>query len=158
MRYSELHFKTLITWFVPTFLRKVKQIKWLYSLLSPFISLYNNTLHKMQHDGRVIYLEKVLNEKCKVYLYHPDQHQNTKKIYITDTYTPISAWLYIEKEEKPIYEFATLWTQDELNTVSEVYSDFTVHIPMALNVNMNVIKGVLDYFKMAGKRYDIKIK
>lgn len=158
MRYSKLDFKTLITWFVPTCLRQIKQVKWLYSLLSPLMWLYNDTLHKMQHDGRVIYLEKVLNERNNVYGYNPNNHQNTKKIYITDTYHLESTWLYIEKEEKPVYESITLWDQYELNEVPEKYSDFTVHIPLKLNYYRTTTDRLLDYFKMAGKKYEIKIK
>jgi len=157
MRYSEIKYRTLSTWFVITFLRQVKQIKWIYSLLAPLLSLYDDILYKMQHDGRVIYLEKVLNEKNNVVGYDPNNHENTKQIRITDNYVPKAQWLYLEIEERPLFEPIVLYKQAELDVVDEIYADFTVHVPTALTTDTGALERLLDYFRLAGKRFKIKM-
>ena len=156
MRYSQVSFRDYISSLLPPFLRKNKHKSWLFALLAPLVSLYEDTLYKMQHDGRVIYLEKVLNEKAKVPGYNPNDHEATKKIRIRDYDTVKKNWLYIELEKKPSYEPMSLYTETEINNDSSG-TGFNVHVPAAFTSKKSIIRQAVEYYKLAGKTFKIKI-
>mgnify|MGYP006182056483 FL=1 len=66
MTWQLFNINKLIQLLLPTFLRKNKLIAILESVATPIDTLYQDTLYKMQHDCRVIYLEKVLNQQFGV--------------------------------------------------------------------------------------------
>jgi hypothetical protein len=115
----------------------------------------------MQHDCRVIYIEKMLNEAFAMPGYDHQNHEATKVIYIGDGNIPDEVYIFQEEEpDEPIWlddldngEELYLFTQEELN---EQYSDFTVVAPAALSSQESRIKRLVDYFKMAGKKYKIE--
>lgn len=156
MRYSQISFRDNITNLLPPFLRKNRHKSWLFALLAPLVSLYEDTLCKMQHDGRVIYLEKVLNEKAKVPGYNPNNHEATKKIWIDDYDAVKKEWLYIEVEKKPSYEPISLYTETEINN-DRSGTDFNVLVPAAFNSKKSIIRQAVEYYKLAGKTFQIKI-
>jgi hypothetical protein len=160
MRWNELEYKRLITWLKPTFLRKPKQFAWLYALLYPVIWLYHSVLYRMQHDSRVKYLEKMLNEWFDVAGYDPDNHEATKTVYIGDGIRPKKTYLYQDYEFKPVYAF-----QDYENKPVFIYRaieflqnffDFIVWIPFSYVYNEAVLKARINYYKLAGKSYKIE--
>lgn len=156
MRYSQISFPDNITNLLPPFLRKNRHKSWLFALLAPLVSLYEDTLYKMQHDGRVIYLEKVLNEKAKVPGYNPNEHEATKKIRIGGYDEVKKEWLYIEPEKKPAYEPITLYTETEINN-DRSGTGFTVHVLAAFSSKKSIIRQAVEYYKLAGKTFQIKI-
>ena len=155
MRYSQASFQDYIISLLPPFVRKNRHKSWLFALLAPLVSLYEDTLYKMQHDGRVIYLEKVLNEKAQVPAYNPNEHESKKKIWIGDYDAVQKEWLYIELEKKPSYEPITLYTQTEINN-DRSGTGFTVHVPAAFNSKKSIIRQTVEYYKLAGKTFKIK--
>ena len=108
----------------------------------------------MQHNGQVMYLEKVLNEKYKVAGYNPNLHRITRKIIIVDAYYAKRNYLYQNYEQKPIYLGTTfIHTKNEY---SAEYFDFIIQIPAAIIVNENELKSIMAYYKLAGKKYKIE--
>jgi len=89
MVWSTVNFNTLVELLVPTFLRKNKHILLLKTIITPLFTLHQQTLYEMQHDGRTIYLEKLLNEYFTVLGYDPNHHDLTKTIYIDDVVSAI---------------------------------------------------------------------
>ena len=155
MRYSQVSFRDYTSNLLPSFLRKNRHKSWLFALLAPLVSLYEDTLYKMQHDGRVIYLEKVLNEKSQVPGYNPNSHEKTKKIRIGEYDEVQKEWLYIELEKKPSYEPISLYTETEINN-NRSGTGFTVHVPAAFSSKKLIIRQAVAYYKLAGKTFKIK--
>ena len=74
MNWAKIDFKRLVQLLLPTFLRKPQQTAFLNATIAPLETLYSETMYKMQHNGQVIYLEKVLNEFCDVAGYNSQNH------------------------------------------------------------------------------------
>jgi hypothetical protein len=123
-------------------------------LLAPLDWLKSDILYRMQHDCRVIYMEKVLNEKFTIPGYDPDDHENTKVIYIDDGNVPEGIWL--NKSNNPDKIF--LGTQ-YLNTSGYYeanYSDFIVYAPTIMQAMEMKLRYYINYYKLAGKAYKIE--
>ena len=155
MRYSQISFRDYITNLLPPFLRKNRHKSWLFALLAPLVWLYEDTLYKMQHDGRVIYLEKVLNEKAQVPGYNPNNHEATKKIRISQYDAVQKQWLYLEPEKKPAYEPISLYTETEINN-DRSGTGFNVLVPAVFSSKKSIIRQAVEYYKLAGKTFQIK--
>lgn len=162
MKWHSYDISRLVPQLLPIALRRLYLVLFITALLSPLSWLLERIRYKMQHDGRVIYLEKVLNEMASIPSYDARSHESTKVIYIGPGEIPDDVWLFQEEEpDLPPYlfqegetgEFFTwLFTQDELN---EQYCDFTVVIPRTLRYMDTKFRYHLDYYKMAGKKYKI---
>ncbi len=112
-KYTQIHWGKALLMLLPPLLRKQKQVVWLKVLTKPLKSLYEDTLYKMQHNGQVMYLEKVLNELFNpgvVYKYSASITDKMRLGYIVieDAHRPRVQYLYTHKEIKekrgePIY-------------------------------------------------------
>lgn len=157
MKWHSYNISKLINWMLPSSLRRLHIVLFLYALTMPLRWLIDSILYKMQHDCRVIYIEKVLNEVFEISGYDPQNHEATKVIYIGDGTIPDEVYLFQEAEpDEPLWlddDEVFLYTQEELE---ELYSDFSVVVPVALQSQENRIKRLVDYFKMAGKKYKIE--
>jgi len=92
-KYITVNLDRAILWVLPPILRKQTHIVWLKTLLTPLKVLYEDTLYKMQHNGQIIYLEKVLNETFNPdTVYNPNYTTEEKEfhnlIYIDETLQP----------------------------------------------------------------------
>ncbi len=152
--WQTINFNKLTVWLLPTFLRRNNHIAWLSAIIYPIVTLYDRTLYRMQHNGQVIYLEKVLNQWFLVEGYNPDQHKNTKTVHIANAYYARRKYLYQDYEQKPIYLGKT-YIHKRAEYGAE-YFDFTVLIPKSYNYNLVALKAQIDYYKLAGKKYKIE--
>lgn len=157
MKWHSFNISKFINWSLPIALRRLKLVLFLYALTMPLRWLIANVLYKMQHDCRVIYIEKVLNEAFAMPGYDHQNHEATKVIYIGDGNIPDEVYIFQEEEpDEPVWlddDEVYLFTQEELD---EQYTDFTVVAPLSLQPQENRIKRLVDYFKMAGKKYKIE--
>lgn len=154
MTWQLFNINKLIQLLLPTFLRKTKLIAILESIASPIDTLYQDTLYKMQHDCRVIYLEKVLNEKFTMG-YSPMFHLSTRKIIIEDGEAIPRDYIFQNNESE------TMWLdfedeQEYIDEPSEAYHDFIIKVPEDLIIDMAKFKQTVDYYKLAGKKYIIQ--
>ena len=109
----------------------------------------------MQHNSSVIYLEKVLNEHFEVDGYDVLDHVGTRTIYISDA--PAKERDYIWQKEEPETMWLDVVGEDEWIDVSpEVYYHFIVNIPTAISFDELQLRALIDYYKLAGKKYIIK--
>lgn len=135
--------------------RKVRMIAFLTALVSPMQKFHEETLYIMQHDGRKIYLEKVLNDYFQVTGYNPSDHDNTKKIYIENIPQPGATFVYQPEEDEPLFlepNEVFLLQQDESLTQ---YS-FTVFIPESYSFDEPTIRALIDKYRYIGKLYNIE--
>lgn len=153
-----IDYKRLAELLLPTFLRRNIIISFLRVMIIPIIDIYNefttykNAVSKrLDFNGQVMYLEKMLNEEFKLV-------SNT--IYISDATTIPVLYLHHTAElQIPLY----LWANKGgiLIRKSEVdfSGDFIINVPVALNTaeSMTKIKTIVDHYKYTGKRYKIII-
>ncbi len=102
-KYTQIHWGKTLLMLLPPLLRKKKQAVWLKALTKPLESLYDDTLYKMQHNGQVMYLEKVLNELFNPGVAYKYSASITDKmelgyIVIEDAHRPRLQYLYTHKE------------------------------------------------------------
>lgn len=160
MKWHSFDISRLIQLLLPVRLRGIAILHFLNALLMPLKNLIENTLYMMQHDSRVIYLEKVLNEAA-IPGYDATNHEATKSIYIGPGEIPSEVYVFQEYEpDLPPYIGVLQYAPDGddiwLNTEAEdneVYADFTVCVPSALSVSRERLSYLVDFYKMAGKKY-----
>ena len=161
MVWSTVNFNTLVELLVPTFLRKNKHILLLKTIITPLFTLHQQTLYEMQHDGRTIYLEKLLNEYFTVLGYDPNHHDLTKTIYIDDVVQKDK--LYIWQNE----ELETSYLNDEGvdddndvfldNEIENVYSySWIIFIPEAIVFDEIKVRAFIDEYRYIGRKYIIQ--
>lgn len=159
MRYL-IQFAVYALGMLPVSLRGEKIQAWVKVLIRPLQTLndgfavyVNDTFYLVSFTGQVIYLEKVLND-----LYDPIG----TGIYITDgNNIGIPKYVYTKAENRPIY----IYNKAESSTPVYVYNkteyltslDFIVNVPAALlNPALETqIMGIVERYKLAGKRYTI---
>lgn len=141
---------------LPHQLASTRQVAWLNALLIPIKHLYVKFLsyrqqvnYRITHTGQVVYLQKVLNDRF-------DSTQ--KRIYITDGSK--YDWIHIFRtdEQKPKY-LQKIYLYDHL-AYGDTGADFQVHIPAESGIWTESslqaeCRSLLNYYKLAGKRYKL---
>lgn len=154
-------FYTLIVRLLPPFLRRPVMIAWLYRLIHPVISLYGQFLGFRQQQlmrtsctGQVISLEWLLNELFDptgrgIYILTNGLSTTDNFIY-SETDSAASNDLYSESDAgmPPLYLYA------EIDYFSLIH--FTVFVPVALVFDPVQLRAVVDYYRLAGKRFDVQ--
>lgn len=151
-----LDYRRLIKMLLPAALRKEQMVLWLHALLVPVMRLYLEFLryrhwvnYRMEHTGQVGYLEKMLNERIDA---------ASKRIFIDDgtKYDTVNIFLTAEKKSKYL---GKIYLYDHL-AYGETGADFQVHIPEDITIwtdsgLMAECRSLLNYYKLAGKRYKL---
>ena len=139
-------------------LRKRKIFAIISIFLLPLIFIYTlfksyrkQAIDKLNINGQVIYIEKVLNDRFFL---------KNREIYITDI-AGKESYLYRREEQIPSYlhkrsegaEIKYIQQRGEGN-----YSgNYMVNIPSFLSAYEGEIKNLIDYYKPAGRTYVLKI-
>lgn len=140
-------------------LRKRKIFAIISVFLLPLIFIYTlfksyrkQAIDKLNINGQVIYIEKVLNDRFFL---------KNREIYITDIAGKESYLYHRSEEQIPSYlhkrsegaEIKYIQQRGEGN-----YSgNYMVNIPSFLSMYENEIKNLIDYYKPAGRSYVLKI-
>ena len=163
MFWSTINFSKLVELLLPTFRRKMKTIAFFNVLLSPMQIIAEETLYKMQHDGRKMYLEKMLNEFYKVNSYNHQDHENTKLIYIDNVGS--DAKLYINQD----YETDVVFLEDDgvdddaLDLFLDEGADnslgysFIIFMPDTISFNEIPLRTLVDSYRYLGYKYIIEV-
>lgn len=154
MIWRVVNFDRLIELLMPTFLRQPMMFAFLKSIVKPLDILYNQIMYKMQHTCQVIYLEKMLNEYFVVAAYDSQNHEATKVVFIDDAPKPPTKYIYLNQEIPP-KEYLYLRTQYLTGDTDHI--DFIIHIPSSFVFVEDKLKAIIDYYKLAGKKYKIEI-
>lgn len=163
MNYSNTYnidFRELVNLLTPPFLRRLKLVDFLEALLKPLeevnfkLKLFRGqSIYKVTHNGQVVYLQAVLNDKY-------DNDQRRIKIDDFPIFDPL--WIYPDADENPVYIGSpALYTSEEAFSATEF--DFLVFVPMEYRPFetterenfLTQIKSLINYYKLASKRYDI---
>lgn len=153
-------FRKLSVLLTPIFWRKRAFVEYIYCFIEPikvlndeFKKFRTNSIYKIVHNGQVMILEKVLNDAFD---------QELRRIYITDSVQNDPLYLYSIPENKPVY-LGTQYLYD-FSSFENTNYEFIVNFPIAIKpVNPfdllnfeNRIKALVNYYKLASKRYIIK--
>lgn len=145
----------LILLLLPTFLRKPVLFGFVKSLLAPVSKLHykwsltvrDENLEKLSYNGQRCYLRKVLNDKW-------DGDDDLRRIYIGDTQNTVQTYLYTSAENLQVY-LGTMFLENEFNYAGTSV-DFLVYVPQSiLDLKENEIIAAVNFYKLAGKQYNI---
>ena len=151
-------FDTVVTWLLPKTLRQYVIVNYLNALLSPFKQLYNDFtkardehLYKLNHNSQVCYLESALNDT-----FDPE----LRRIYIADAGGNVITPLQRDSDATPVVIGSdtagdALILQPDSGYTGGSY-DFIVVLPYTFaQSTIYRLRSLVDYYKLAGKRYDI---
>ena len=142
-KYTIINWEHTLLSFIPPVIRKHRQVLWLHSLLKPLTSVYEDTLYKMQHNGQVVYFEKVLNELFnKEKTYKAFENTGLKKdaglIFIDDATRPEVQYLYTNNEiQNGSPELLTFTNTDNPNNVGEPFKRANSFLFLASDLDFN---------------------
>jgi len=116
------------------------------SMLGTFLARRLDNLYRLDHNGQVCYLEAALNDS-----FDPDQ----RRIYIADGDAFSQKYIYTEAEDKDKY-LGTIYLRGD-NETGEGSRDFTVVVPADFRDDLYgfQIKALINFYKLASKRYEI---
>ena len=133
----QLDINKLIELLTPTFLRKERMLAWLRVIHFPLIKIMddfnfnrNQNLYNLAYNGQVCYLRKALNDRFDI--------------------------AHTDGEKKPKF-LGTIYLHDDAD-YSDTGVDFVVLIPAGLNYNDYEMRALIDFYKLASKRYKIQTK
>lgn len=149
-----LNINRLTELLTPTFLRKEKFLAWLRVLHFPLIKVLddfnfsrNENLYNLANNGQVCYLRGVLNDRF-------DRTQRRIKIAEGNRYK--REYIYTLGEQKPRYLGKMYLRQN--TDYADTGVDFIVLIPNNLQYNEYEMKALIDFYKLASKRYKIEFE
>lgn len=162
--YYNIDFDKLVGLLLPTSLRKRKMFSWLGVLLTPLKRIHydflqkrnekNGDLYRLQHNGQVCYLRKVLNDN-----FDPEK----RRIKIIDGNQFKRKYIYTEGEQKPVF-LGKIFLR-ERSDYADTGVDFLVELPKEVwlyhrtqqngTEHFYTIEAFIDFYKLAGKRYKI---
>lgn len=158
MRWSVINFFRLIEKTIEGFLQGRKNMAFLKAIITPLATLYENIFYRMQHDGRTIYLEKLLNEYFNVTTYDTQNHDGTKLIYIEDLPKPPTVYVFQDEESE------TIWLDDDeeddvfLEAAGEnvVTYSWVIFIPDTFPFQEAKVRALVNSYRYYGKKYKIE--
>lgn len=149
----KLNIKKLAVLLLPTFLRQSLLMAYLFSLSKPLERwLYEwqqfreDNLYKLNHNFQVCYMRAVLNDR-----FDPIQ----RRIIITGSHRYKQQYIYTKPENKPKY-LGTMHLRMD-SDYEDNGADFLVLVPKELLNDDNFeMKALINYYKLASKRYRIE--
>lgn len=161
MSFYDINWDLLVKRMLPTSKRSTWHLEWLDSVLNGVIVLYNDfqtfkssTLTELSYNSQKLLFEKALNDNFDA---------TEKRIYIDNSADDLEdSFCYaISEGEEDAYcyklteePFSGRYTYRIFEYVNPL--DFTVFVPLALTSLTENIKALVNFYKLAGKRYIIE--
>lgn len=144
--------QSLVIRLIPTFLRKERLGALLALAASEIVDLNNiliahrsASVVKVKHNGQVCKLRKILN----------DTFDYQRRITIVDGLLKKPGYIYTDGENKPTWlGHMYIYTDEETDGTG---IDFTVLIPGELKNYQIEIRALIDFYKLASKRFKIVV-
>jgi len=150
----KIDYDRLIILSLPTFLRKIGVVSFLSSLNTAIKSVYanftdnqNSNIYKLAHNGQVCYLRAALNDSFDPSL---------RRIYITEGNKFNRVYIYTNAENQPRY-LGKMYLRTSLD-YGDTGVDFRVVVPKDFDLTNNIyqLSAMIDFYKLASKRYKIE--
>ncbi len=153
-----INFNNVVVWLIPKVLRTSFNVAWLKALVVPVVTVYNQlltfkdeVLYKLSHNGQVCHLQGALNDTFDISL---------RRIYISDAGGDVVTLIHRDTDEKVLVlqdDTAPFTIHNDSAYFGGSY-DFIVNIPYQFSeADMYRLRALVDYYKLAGKRYDVVI-
>ena len=149
-----LNIDKLLVLLTPTFLRKRKLVAWLRTLAMPLNKLLDDfkvhrerDLYNLTHNSQVCYLRKALNDEFDPQL---------RRIKIEDGTRNIRRYIYQRNVNRPLY-LGRMFLYLRGNYIDGGV-DFVVVLPRGLEYDKYKLEALVNFYKLAGKRWTIEIK
>lgn len=153
----KIDFKKLAQWLLPFKLRKKAVLAFLYAMFAPLETLYklftrnrDNNLYRLLITPQICYLEKFLNDRYDF---------AARRIYIGEGIYNSVVYFYMLLEDKKVWMCTRLEGNPlflyMLGETTSTDTDFIVHLPDGLVYDENQMRGEIDSYKLAGKKYQI---
>ena len=146
-----LNIDKLVVLLLPTFLRKPKLVAWLRTLATPLHKLLyafqqarTADLYNLAHNSQVCYLRKALNDE-----FDPQQ----RRIRIDDGKQNERLYIYPRSANRPLFLGKVFLYQRGDYIDGGV--DFIVVIPQGLQYDKYKLEALVNFYKLAGKRWQI---
>ena len=143
----------LLVLLTPTFLRKPKLVAWLRTLAMPLNKLLDDfkghrerDLYNLTHNSQVCYLRKALNDEFDPQL---------RRIKIEDGTRNIRRYIYQRNVNRPLY-LGRMFVYLRGNYIDGGV-DFVVVLPRGLEYDKYKLEALVNFYKLAGKRWTIRI-
>ena len=148
-----LNIDKLLVLLTPTFLRKPKLVAWLRTLAMPLNKLLDDfkvhrerDLYNLTHNSQVCYLRKALNDEFDTQL---------RRIKIEDGTRNIRRYIYQRNVNRPLY-LGRMFLYLRGNYIDGGV-DFVVVLPRGLEYDKYRLEALVNFYKLAGKRWTIRI-
>nr|DAM93087.1 MAG TPA: hypothetical protein [Caudoviricetes sp.] len=148
-----LNIDKLLVLLTPTFLRKPKLVAWLRTLAMPLNKLLDDfkvhrerDLYNLTHNSQVCYLRKALNDEFDPQL---------RRIKIEDGTRNIRRYIYQRNVNRPLY-LGRMFLYLRGNYIDGGV-DFVVVLPRDLEYDKYKLEALVNFYKLAGKRWTIRI-
>ena len=138
---------------LPTFLRKATISAFAEALTAPIGTVHSDwklkrerDFYKLEHTGQVCRLRKVLNDALDVDL---------RRIYIGDGNSFSRKYIYTRAEQRPTFIGKIFIYQND--EYAGTGADFIVYVPTSIiNTKIYELKALIEFYKLASKRYKIQ--
>ena len=148
-----VQWKKLAVLLTPTFLRSELMKSWIELLMEgindihyQWLQFRKSNIYILAHNSQVCYLRGALNDRF-------DNEQRRIQIIDGNKYT--RKYIYTDEKQKPRFLGIIYIHGDE--DYSDTGVDFIVQVPNDIIFNINEMKGLIDFYKLASKRYKIVI-
>jgi hypothetical protein len=157
MNVFRLDLNRLVRLILPILFRKTVMLSFLDAITQPVSNIYNlflinrdSNLYNLSISPQVCSLQKLLNDRFDI---------SQRRIFITDGvfYNPIyihtageniNLYLYTASEKRDI----SLYMDIETGSLTV---DFFINVPFGLQFDVEEMKALIDYYKLASKTYKI---
>lgn len=146
-----INFQRLSVLLLPTFLRSDVMKAWVYLQLQLIENIHYDwkqfraaNLYKLGHNSQKCYLRGALNDRFDTQL---------RRIRIDDGNSFKRQYIYTDGEQKPKY-LGTMYLYDD-SDYADTGVDFIVVVPMDLQYSTYEMIALVDFYKLASKRYKI---
>jgi hypothetical protein len=149
----KIDYTRLVLWLIPAYLRKPVLTTYLNVLVSlvktmyyDFLTSRQKNIYALEHNGQVCYMRAVLNDEFD---------SSLRRIRITDGNRYARTYIYTAGENKP-YHLGTFRIRPSTD-YADTGVDFIVKIPADLKniISIHRIHSLINYYRLASKRYDI---
>ena len=117
----------------------------LEQVLDWFTNSRRDNLYNLDHNSQKCYLRAVLNDRFDI---------SSRRIRIEDGNKYKRQYIYTDGEQKPKF-LGTMFLYDDAD-YSDTGVDFIVLVPSDLQYNTYEMQALLDFYKLASKRYKIQ--
>ncbi|MFC0344061.1 hypothetical protein [Epilithonimonas hispanica] len=146
-----VNWKRLAIILTPTFLRGPLMKAWLELIVSGIDDIHyrwlqfrTDNLYKLNHNSQICYLRKALNDRFD---------SSLRRIVIASGNTYTRQYIYTDAEQKPKW-LGTIYLHGD-EDYSDTGVDFIVKVPQDLQFSIYEMTALIDYYKLASKRYKI---